>query len=273
MAFVYNATELAKLEEIHGFLTKIPDYEEKMGLVIRKSLDEVIDGARTGRVSITELEKTEQTYIGTKVEIILRADLELVKGKLDTTICGHDVDIKWSKTYGKWMIPKECVNEACLLITADDAKSTFSVGLIIASKELLTIGKNQDLKRNIAAKDRGFITWLVDNGKLPENFLLKRVSQPIRDKIFKYKKGQPRVTALFREVQEVVIPRIAVETVAQQKDPMRRLRETRKILKKEGILLLGGQESADLKVIEENGLPSLSKGDSMSIAISKLTYL
>src|SRR5687767_5744114 len=37
------------------------------GASIRRALDEVIDGPRTGRWDVSQLEKTEKTYIGTKI--------------------------------------------------------------------------------------------------------------------------------------------------------------------------------------------------------------
>lgn len=270
MSFEYNESEKADLQAIKNALTSIPSFEKKIGMIIRKSLDEVIDGMRTGRVSTDELEKTEKTYIGTKVEIVLRAELELHKGKkLDTNICGHEVDIKWTLTNGSWMIPKECVDEICLLVTADDENSKFSIGLVIAKKELLNEGKNQDSKKTIKAANREYIDWLVENGDLPENLLL-HLPEELRNSILNLDSRQSRVTTLFREVQERIIPRVVVETLAQQKDPMRRLRIARECLEKEGILLLGGQEFSHRKIIKDNKLPVLSKGESMSIQISKL---
>ena len=52
----------------------------RFGAAIRRSLDEVVDGQRTGRYSIDELSKVEKTYIGTKVEILVRAEFGLQRG-------------------------------------------------------------------------------------------------------------------------------------------------------------------------------------------------
>ncbi len=43
---------------------------------------------------MTNWKRPKKTYIGTRVEIELRAMLRLPKGKLDTVILGQDVDIK-----------------------------------------------------------------------------------------------------------------------------------------------------------------------------------
>ncbi len=63
--------------------------------LFRRAVDEVIDAPRTNRFTIGELEKTEKTYLGTKVEILLRDFLKLPKGRiLDLLIDGVEVDIK-----------------------------------------------------------------------------------------------------------------------------------------------------------------------------------
>lgn len=78
--------------------------------------------AQDRRRAYEELEKTEKTYIGTRVEIELRALLRLPKGRLDTVILGQDVDIKHTMG-GNWMIPTEALNCACLLVAADEARA------------------------------------------------------------------------------------------------------------------------------------------------------
>lgn len=71
------------------------DLESVCGNLLRAALDEVIDMPRTGRFSLDQLEKTEKTYIGTKVEIIFRDIFKLQKGnKLDLLIDGLEVDVK-----------------------------------------------------------------------------------------------------------------------------------------------------------------------------------
>ena len=47
--------------------------------ILRKAIDEVIDTPRTNRFTLAETEKTEKTYLGTKIEILLRAHLGLSK--------------------------------------------------------------------------------------------------------------------------------------------------------------------------------------------------
>ncbi len=134
--------------------------------LIRQALDEVIDFPRTGRRSIAELEKTEKTYIGTKVEILTRAILGVQKGKkLDLLVNGIEVDAKFSIS-DKWMIPLEALNEICLVIYGNEHKGTYGVGLLRMSLKNLTTSKNRDLKRGVSAAGRKNMLWLAQ-GKLP----------------------------------------------------------------------------------------------------------
>lgn len=79
----------------------------------------------------------------------------------------------------------------------------------------------------------------MEAGQLPVNFLADLDPQ-VREKIFSHRhSGQARINELFRLVQGRIIPRVAIETVAQQKDSMKRARDARAALKSEGILVLG----------------------------------
>jgi hypothetical protein len=129
--------------------------------LIRQALDEVIDNARTGRTTVAELEKTEKTYIGTKVEILTRNLLRLSKGeKLDLHVANTEVDVKFSVA-GNWMIPMEAINEICLVIYGDELKNTFGVGLLHMSKSNLTLSQNRDMKRKVTAVGATRIVWLA----------------------------------------------------------------------------------------------------------------
>ena len=69
----------------------IDNFRAEVPKLIRRAIDEVIDTPRTARLT---LDQTEKTYIGTKIEILIRNYLNIPKGLLDLKIEGYDVDIK-----------------------------------------------------------------------------------------------------------------------------------------------------------------------------------
>mmetsp|Transcript_23296 Transcript_23296/g.40342 ORF Transcript_23296/g.40342 Transcript_23296/m.40342 type:complete len:297 (-) Transcript_23296:2320-3210(-) len=224
--------------------------------MLRQCIDDVIMTPKTGRRSYDELEKTEKTYIGTRVEIELRALLDLPRGRLDTRLQGHDVDIK--NTMGSnWMIPTEAVDHPCILVAADEVRATCYLGLIVARTDYLTTGQNKDAKKSVSATGFANILWLLCAHPYPPNFW-RTVPADVTDRIFAGQTGNARMAALFREVQGTPITRDVVEAVAQQRDFMRRIRSdngrgTRDHLAREGILLLSGQYDGPL--IQALGLP------------------
>lgn len=229
---------------------------EKFSAMLRQCVDDVIMTPKTGRRSYDELEKTEKTYIGTRVEIELRAMLDLPKGKLDTEILGRDVDIK-NTMVNNWMIPTEALDHPCILVAADEARARCYLGVIVARADYLTMGQNKDAKKSVSAAGFENIFWMLRDHPYPPNFW-RTVAPDVVSRIFAGKTGNQRMAALFREVQGVPITRDVVEAVAQQQDFMRRIRSdngrgTRDILAREGVLLLSGHYDAPL--IEALGLP------------------
>ncbi|MDG1068836.1 MAG: NaeI family type II restriction endonuclease [Sulfitobacter sp.] len=233
--------------------------------MLRTCVDDVIMTPKTGRRAYEELEKTEKTYIGTRVEIDLRALLDLPKGRLDCVIRGHDVDIK--NTMGtNWMIPTEAMDAPCILVAADEERALCYLGLIVARPAYLTAGQNKDAKRTISASGFGHILWLLRDHPYPPNFW-RTVPADIVARIFRGKAGNHRMAALFREIQGRPICRDVVEAVAQQHDFMRRIRSdggkgTRDQLAHEGLLLLSGHYDAPL--IAALGLPTCTHSEFIS---------
>lgn len=241
---------------------------EKFAQMLRQCIDDVIMTPKTGRRSYDDLEKTEKTYIGTRVEIELRAMLRLPKGKLDTVILEQDVDIK--NTMGNnWMIPTEAVNHPCILVAADEERARCYLGLFIARPEYLTLGQNKDSKKSVSAAGFAHITWLLKHHPYPPNFW-RTVASDIVERIFCGNSGNARAKTLFREIQERPISRDVIEAVGRQKDFMRRIRAdknnkrkgTRDHLADEGIMLLSGDYDAPL--ISALGLPRCAGSEFIS---------
>lgn len=242
------------LSEIEGEILAraggLPKLEEAIPPMLRECIDDVIQTPRTGRRSYEELEKTEKTYIGTRVEIMLRALLGLKKGRLDLTIAGYDVDVKHTMG-GNWMIPVEALGHPCVLLAADEEHAVCYMGLIVARPEYLTAGANRDAKRSISAGGFQHVRWLLNAVPYPPNFW-RTLSSPIVDEIFAGTSGNSRAVALFTHVRDRPITRNVIEAVGRQKDFMRRIRAdkgprgTRGALARAGIVLMSGDYDQQL---------------------------
>ncbi|WP_278921056.1 MULTISPECIES: NaeI family type II restriction endonuclease [Pseudophaeobacter] len=239
--------------------------QQDFPVLLRRCIDDVIMTPKTGRRAYEELEKTEKTYIGTRVEIELRALLRLPRGRLDTQILGRDVDIK--NTMGSnWMIPTEALDQPCLLVAADEQRARCYLGLIVARPAYLTQGKNKDGKGAVSASGFGHILWLLCDHDYPANFWRCQNPDQVAE-IFSAQTGNARMACLFRLIQNTPIARDVVEAVAQQKDFMRRIRSdngrgTRDHLEREGILLLSGHY--DSQLIKALGLAGCSSSEFIS---------
>ena len=236
---------------------------KEFGALLRRCIDAVIDTPSTGRCDYEELEKTEKTYLGTKVEIQLRALLGFPKGLLDFVIAGHDVDVKF--TIGNnWMIPVEAVDQICIVTAADEERALCYLGLIKARPSYLTGGVNRDNKGSVSSEGFSNIDWLIKEEPYPANFWR---TMPIekRRAIFQKSSGNARVIALFEEILEQPIHRSVIEDVARQKDPMKRIRANggaKDALIKKGIKVLGGKY--DAMTIRKLGLPQCDKDSFLS---------
>ena len=222
--------------------------------LVRKAIDAVIDAPHTGRFTLDEIEKTEKTYLGTKIEILFRNLIKASKGKiLDLDLNGTEVDIK--NTIGKqWSIPPEALNHPCVLIRSSERLAECSVGLIVIRRELLNPGKNRDEKSSISKAGMGSIRWMLLDAPYPKNFW-EFLEPPIRHEITTPVGGTNRLIALFQRVQRTPISRAVVESLAQQKDSLKRIRKNggaRDQLAREGIAVLWGRK--DRALIAELGL-------------------
>lgn len=217
-------------------------FEEKLRSFFRSAIDEVIDTARTGRFFLKQLEKTEKTYLGTKFENLLRDWLQVPRGiVLDLLIGGQEVDVK-STTGGKsdWMIPREAIDQLCILLRVNEEQSRCAVGLARARSAYLRSSTNQDKKTSFSAAGTANIWWLVSDFAYTPNFW-SLIGDDVRSQIMESGKGTKRLAALFETCLGVPISRIQVAAVAAQDDYMKRLRRNggaRDILAQKGIAIL-----------------------------------
>jgi Restriction endonuclease NaeI len=231
---------------------------------VRQSIDEVLDGARTGRWSFNELEKTEKTYIGTKVEIVVRTLLGLERGPvLDLEIEGLPVDIKWAMN-SSWQIPREAIGQICLCIGGLRKLTQFQVGVVRCNEDRLNLGKNQDKKTTLSAAGREAMRLLVPPTPLSGNFV-DEMDPKVRAKAVAQPTIQARVKSLFTQLPYTPIPRSAVTTIARTTgDPVRRTRADKHTADP-----LGGMQVLSTKygnpVIEALGRPRLGPNEYMAV--------
>jgi len=247
-----------------------------IGRAIRKSYDQVYDGQHTGRFHWAQLSKTEKTNAGSLVEIWLARELRLPDGMdLDFQIAGHDVDCKFSQRDGGWMLPPEVIGQIAMVITADDYRGTWSMGLVRVTKDRIGAGANRDAKATLNSSGRAAILWQAQEAELPPNALLKipasdAVAIMGRSDLSNRKSGQQRLDELFRRAEGVVVSRTAIATVAQQEDPMKRVRSnggSRSRLSAEGYVLLG-HYTAHRNVAEALGLQPARSGEILSVRLT-----
>src|SRR4051794_36388746 len=95
-----HATGFPPMDLVHivEWFEKQTDARERFRWVLRDSLDDLLDGQRTGRWCYQQLSKTEKTHLGTIVEINLGKEFDIDDGDdLDWKIAGEDVDCKFSR--------------------------------------------------------------------------------------------------------------------------------------------------------------------------------
>jgi hypothetical protein len=255
-----------ELAQVVGRLKQLDPDGSRFGRVLRDTLDQLLDGQRTGRYAETELRKTEKTHMGTLVEINLHRAFDFADGSAtDYRIDGIEVDCKFSRSFGGWEIPLEAYGHLCLVIWADDQQSRWSAGVVRIRDELLMSSQNRDRKRRLNPDGIARIAWLHKDAELPENLLL-HLPERDRDRIFSHRAGQARVNELFRIVQRRIVSRTAVLTVAQQKDAPKRVRDARRHLRREGTIILGHQGDHP-RIAQTLRLPKPAKGEWVSIRV------
>jgi len=245
---------------------------DRFAVVIRDTIDQLLDGRRTGRWDYQQLYKTEKTHLGTLLEINLQKEFKFDDGDVtDYRIASVEVDCKFSQRVGGWELGPEMEGQYLLVLWASDEKSLWKAGLVKADRVLMRETTNRDAKRRLTEEGVQRILWLwPDNSTLAPNQLL-HLAEDKRERImnavgFRGQKSsiQSRVNQLFREVQNTIIRRTTLETVGYgADDPMKRARGNggaRDFLRPEGITVLGHQEN-DPIVAQALGLPKPRKGE------------
>lgn len=263
------AQEDPVLHEVAAELQRLDPGGKRFAEVIRDTFDQIYDGRRTGRWDYSQLHKTEKTHVGTLVQINLQNDLQLDDGAhLDFRIAGHEVDCKFSKDMYLWEIPGEMYQngpQLGLMVWASDYESKWWAGLLRVEDRLLRTSRNRDQKRKL--NDLGVDRLLpLFCGELVENTLLHLPKHDRGPILANRRSGQARVNELFRRLQGRLVNRATVLAVAQQEDCPKRVRDARKHLAREGIVIFGHYEPHP-EYCEILGLPRPKAGQFVSARV------
>lgn len=262
---LYRGDDDPELDHAERELRRLDPDGKRFAAAIRRAFDVVYDGARTGRFSPTQLLKAEKTHLLAVVKSEVRREFGFEEGEqLDFRINGVDFDCRFSQS-GSWAIPPEAVSRLCLLVSADDTRSSFTVGLLRVTPTILSPGHNRDLKRFIGAAGRASMRFLVRNGALPENVLLHMDDADVASVVAE-RTGQARVAELFRRVQNRKVDRASLRAVAMQEQATRRAHDARSVLAAEGVLVVG-QTAA--WVCAALGLPEPGRGEFVSVRLAR----
>ncbi|MGH1564727.1 NaeI family type II restriction endonuclease [Mumia sp. DW29H23] len=218
------------LQQVLTWLESRP-VEQLMTVAVVEAIEYVLDGARTFRFDLEspEVDSDERRTVGVKLQYRILEAFGLPKERpLDTTILGVPVELK-ATIGGNWAIPREGQCQICLLTQVDAKNDRYRTFLMRTHRRWLNEGKNQDSKRTIRADARdAYAIPVVAWTPLPRNPLKDLTPEQVAV-VFEPRVGiKRRVTALFGFLPEVVIPRVAIETVAAMaKDPLRRARQAK----------------------------------------------
>ncbi|WP_157073364.1 NaeI family type II restriction endonuclease [Kribbia dieselivorans] len=228
---------------VHDELMRLDPTGSRTAFAIREAFDQAYDGLRTGRWDYSQLMKTEKTHIGTLVEMWLQREFRFEDGReLDYRIAGEDVDAKWSRNLYEWEIPPEMYergNKIALVVWANEYTIRWALGLLrISESGLLPMGKQRDRKRRVNDEGRDSILWVHRDKVLIKNTLL-HLPDDVVEEIRRSSSGQQAITTLFRHAQGELVDRAAVVAAGQQIDSAKRVRDARRTLAHEGIVIFG----------------------------------
>ena len=268
-----DASEDPDLHTVAAWLRARDGDGSRVATALRAALDQVYDGRKTGRWDYTQLSKTEKTHIGTLVEIWLQREFDFEDGvDLDFQIAGHDVDCKWSRDLYSWEIPLEMYSDGpkiALLLWANEDTARWALGLLRITDDVLKpMGKQRDRKRTLSMEGRDRILWVYREMPMIENTLVRHPE--VAAKIATCRTGQKATDLLFRRLQRILINHATVETAAQQIDSSKRVRDARKKLRPEGIVIFG-HYAPHPEMAAALGLPRPSLGRFVSARLAPWT--
>ncbi|MFF3459193.1 NaeI family type II restriction endonuclease [Streptomyces sp. NPDC002730] len=244
--------ELQRLRE--ALLAEDPD-GRRMANLLRDRIDKALDGPRTGRFDVEELTSSEHGHLSESVELAVREEFDLPDVQFDVHFT----------LYGpQGLFLPEAQAGLCLALYANEMKSTWWAGLIRAEPGLPAEAvDDQDGKRALDRDAAPHVEWLHRRAELPENLLL-HVPEADRTAILSMPTGTTRAYELFRRVTGRRITTATLRTVTGLRDVSRRVREARRLLDSEGLVILSHLPD-DRELCRELGLPVAEAGEWVSV--------
>lgn len=213
----------------------------RCGWAIRNALDHAYDGRRTGRWDWTQLTKAEMAHVGPLIQVWLQRELGLDDGTLTPLqVAGYDIACTWSEWMNGWTFDRPVPGEheiPHLVVWANEETSRFSIGVLRPGREARGAASIDRGRLRISPVGIDQILWIFDGHPLPANVLVKHPEVAMA--AVAETSGQAAVNTLFRRLQGELVQQSAVETVAQQIDSSKRIRDARRHLRGEGIIILG----------------------------------
>ncbi|MFE1377457.1 NaeI family type II restriction endonuclease [Streptomyces sp. NPDC058740] len=215
--------------------------------ILRDCLDVALDARNTGRFDPRELRLDERARLPWGLRYALQTFFPFTPGP--------DSDLLWDGPQGVvsfglrfsfqgpgGRFDRAAVGGVSLIVYADDARSTWSAGLIRLRPEHLTPGTDQDGSSALTAEARrNAVLWLHRDAKLPENVLL-HLDQRGREAILSRPTEASRVAELFRRVRFRTVPLSALRPLISSADHAKAVRLAATTLRQEGLLLLTGNQ-------------------------------
>ena len=156
----------------------IPARINSIQRLMRKAMDNVIDSARTDRLTLSQTKINERIYLGTKVKLWLRGWLRMPPGRmLDLSIDGIEAGIQ-STICRTWSVPRRIYSHPCILIRSDERLATCSIGLTVIRDEILNGGDESSGRRTISTAGLANVHWILKDEPFPK---CRRVESGIDD--------------------------------------------------------------------------------------------
>ncbi|MET9764522.1 NaeI family type II restriction endonuclease [Streptomyces sp. NPDC006372] len=237
----------------------------RMGMLLRESIDAMLDTETTGRFDPARLSPKERSGVITSIEQALRrwpsflagdsTDLLLPAAGDEVDAVGFDVKFSLS---GRWSFAADHPGRIIVLIQADDHRSRWSMGVLRLEPLHLNAGATTDGRRTLRSDAlTSAVLWLHMQEPLPENLLLHLPAED-REAVFSGPRVR-RMVRLFVRVQERPVAPSALRQIGGT-HWQRRLREAVPELREQGILLLGPR-AADRSLARELGTADGSRSD------------